>query len=77
MKVTCFFVIYFLIFTGCQPKQLPDDELYYQQQMDSVASSRIDSAYALFLVNCDSLQKIMVPIVADSIVHAHNQNPLP
>ncbi len=71
MKVTVFFVIIFVIMTtSCLQTDASNEQLAFQQIIDSIASLKIDSAYDAVSDRCDTLQKYRVPYLADSIATA-------
>jgi hypothetical protein len=68
MKVTVFVVIIFVIAgLACKQAYTREDELAFQQRVDSAASKKIDSAYRAITQNCDTAMKYRVIVMADSL----------
>jgi hypothetical protein len=67
-KVTGNVVIILLILTGCETSGYKADDLQIQQQLDSIASVSIDSAYREIQKQCDSNVKYKLPVLVDSLL---------
>ena len=71
MKVTGIVVIIFVIsLLSCQVADNYDERLAFQQQVDSIASKKIDSAYHAIAIYCDSAAPKKVALLVDSLLKA-------
>jgi|GEM_PF-1130883 len=68
-KVTQHINVYLavVVLASCNPKE-PVRPVSPEQQQDSVASARIDSAYAAISLHCDTMMHTRVPVWADSLL---------
>jgi hypothetical protein len=53
---------------GCSASTTEEVDIQFQQQLDSIAEFKIDSAYEKIQMECDSMQKIRLPIMVDSLL---------
>jgi hypothetical protein len=67
LKVTVLLVIAMSMFS-CSNEQPSDIAL--QQQLDSIASVSIDSAYKIIHSQCDTNLKYRLPVLVDSMLRA-------
>ncbi len=70
LKVTLKFSFYCVIILagGCREPNQKLTEFEMEQQKDSVAEARIDSAYAAIKSQCDTLMVYQVPEMVDSLL---------
>jgi hypothetical protein len=69
-KVTGTLVILLPMFISCATNEQETADLRFQQQLDSIASVSIDSAYKIIHAQCDTNMKYRLPVLVDSIVKA-------
>lgn len=49
-------------------EETPDKRLEFERKMDSIASSKIDSAYKAIQLQCDSARQYKIPFLVDSLL---------
>jgi hypothetical protein len=77
MKVTVLIVIIFIItLTSCKHFNSLEEELAFQQRLDSINSKVIDSAYNSITGLCDSAFKYQIPLITDSLVNLAKESNL-
>ncbi len=77
MKVTVLIVIIFIItLTSCKQFNSLEEELAFQQTLDSINSKVIDSAYNSITGLCDSAFKYKLPHLTDSLLIQANRSNL-
>jgi hypothetical protein len=66
LRFVSIFIIYLVV--GCSASTTEEVDIQFQQQLDSIAEFKIDSAYKKIQMECDSMQKIRLPIMVDSLL---------